>query len=152
MTIRFAHVNLIARDWKRLARFYEEVFGCTPVSPERELAGEWIEEGVAVPGARIRGICLRLPGHGDDGPRLEIFQYNHQRERSETAANRPGFGHIAFEVDDIGAMRDAVIAAGGRPLGKIVSSEISDSVKVTFVYLTDPEGNIVELYNVVRDL
>ena len=32
MTIRsrFAHVNLIAQDWRRLVAFYERVFGCTP--------------------------------------------------------------------------------------------------------------------------
>ena len=32
MTIsaKYTHTNLVARDWKKLARFYEEVFGCLP--------------------------------------------------------------------------------------------------------------------------
>ena len=33
---RFGHVNVIARDWRRLADFYAEVFGCELVPPERD--------------------------------------------------------------------------------------------------------------------
>ena len=142
---RFVHTNLIARDWKTLARFYEQVLGCTRLPPERDLAGQWIEDGTGVPDARIRGVHLRLPGYGADGPTLEIFQYNREEERPETAINRPGFAHIAFAVDDVDAARDAVIEAGGGTLGKVVSLEIPGAGNITFVYLTDPEGNIIEL-------
>lgn len=31
MNVRYAHANLIARDWRPLADFYEPVFGCRPV-------------------------------------------------------------------------------------------------------------------------
>ena len=144
---RFVHTNLIARDWKRLARFYEQVFGCTPIPPERELVGQWLEKGTGVPDAQICGMHLRLPGCGDEGPTLEIFQYNHQEERLKTASNRPGFAHIAFAVDDVESARDAVLAAGGGVVGKVVSVEVSDVGTVTFVYLTDPEENIIELQN-----
>ncbi len=27
--VRFGHTNLIARDWRGLARFYTKLFGCT---------------------------------------------------------------------------------------------------------------------------
>lgn len=88
---------------------------------------------------------MRFPGHGNDGPTLEIFQYNHQEDRLDTAINRPGFTHIAFAVDDIETARDTVIEAGGKIIGKTVSLEVSGAGKVTFVYLTDPEENIIEL-------
>ncbi len=145
MNARFVHTNIIAQDWKRLAQFYERVFGCTPVPPERELAGKWLEDSTGVSDARIHGVQLGLPGYGDEGPRLEIFQYNHEEERQETAVNRPGFAHIAFAVDDVEVARDAVIAAGGGTVGKLVSAEILGAGMVTFVYVTDPEGNIIEL-------
>ena len=147
MTIRakYVHTNLIAKDWKRLATFYERVFGCIPVLPERDLSGQWLEAATGVPQARIRGVHLRLPGLGDEGPTLEIFQYNRQMDRSEPAANRPGFAHIAFVVDDVGAARDAVLAAGGGIVGDLVSVEIPGAGQITFAYVTDPEGNIVEL-------
>ena len=142
---RYVHTNIVARDWRRLAAFYQQVFGCTPVPPERKIRGQWLEESTAVPGAEIQGMHLRLPGYSDEGPTLEIFQYNRLEERQGTAANRLGFTHIAFAVDDVRAARDAVIASGGGTIGEIVSAEIPGAGKITFVYVTDPEGNLVEL-------
>ena len=51
---KYVHTNLIARDWRALSRFYEAVFGCTPVPPERNLSGPDIEAGTGVPGARLQ--------------------------------------------------------------------------------------------------
>ena len=147
MTIqaRFAHTNLIAQDWRKLADFYEQVLGCTPVPPERHHSGQWFEDVTGIPGAEIQGMHLRLPGHGDNGPTLEIFQYNYQQEWQEPAINRPGFAHIAFAVDDVKSAKDAVIAAGGGVIGQTVSVDIPMAGKITLVYATDPEGNILEL-------
>lgn len=142
---RFAHVNLVARDWKRLADFYIDVFGCEPVGAERDLSGSWFEEAVAVPGARVRGIHLTLPGSAPDGPTLEIFEYEPLESVEPPTANRSGFGHIAFAVEDVGRMHRRVIDAGGKALGKIVSKSLAGSGVITFAYLRDPEGNILEI-------
>jgi len=142
---RFSHTNLIARDWKGLARFYETVFGCRPVPPERHISGQWIEDVTGVSGAEIHGVHLRLPGHGENGPTLEILQYKEPKEWLEPAINRPGLAHIAFEVDDVAAARDAVLASGGGVVGKLVSHTVAGAGKLTIVYVTDPEGNIIEL-------
>jgi predicted enzyme related to lactoylglutathione lyase len=140
----YAHTNLIARDWRALAAFYQTVFGCTPVPPERDLAGDALERGTRVPGARLRGAHLRLPGHGDGGPTLEIFTYDELADASPAASNRPGFGHIAFAVPDVAEARAAVLAAGGSPLGDIVTTPAGTRA-VTWAYVHDPEGNLVEL-------
>lgn len=145
MKAKFAHVNLVARNWMRLADFYVTVLGCTPVLPERHLSGKWLEQGTGVSAAKLEGIHLRLPGHGEDGPTLEIFQYSATIERPSPAANQPGFGHIAFEVEDVKRTLDAVVVAGGRRVGEIVTSQIAGVGSITFVYATDPEGNIIEL-------
>lgn len=152
MTInaKYVHTNLVAQDWRRLAEFYEQVLGCAPVPPERSLSGQWLADSTGVTDAQIRGIHLRLPGYGDEGPTLEIFQYNHEQERPRTATNRPGFGHIAFVVDDVRAARDTIIAAGGGTVGELVSVEIPGTGTITFVYATDPEGNVLELQRWVR--
>ena len=73
---KYVHTNLIARDWHALADFYQRVFGCVPVPPERDLSGPLMEAGTGLPGAHLRGMHLRLPGYGDTGPTLEIFNYN----------------------------------------------------------------------------
>lgn len=145
ISARYVHTNLIARDWRKLATFYREVFGCTPAGPERDLSGPAMDAGTALPGVRLRGAHLRLPGFGDDGPTLEIFQYEPAAADRPAQINRPGFGHIAFRVDDVAAARTAVLAAGGHDYGQLVSVPVAGAGQVTFVYVTDPEGNIVEL-------
>ncbi len=145
MNARYKHTNIVARDWKKLARFYEEVFGCVRVPPERHLSGEWIEKGTGVRGARISGVHLRLPGHGRRGPTLEIFQYEEAEDGLPPKADRCGYGHVAFEVEDVAQGLKKVIEHGGAEVGKVTSLEIEGVGTVAFVYAADPEGNIVEL-------
>jgi len=109
------------------------------------LQGRDLERGTGILGAELRGEHLRLPGHGADGPTLEIFNYNLLEEKSPIAVNRPGFGHIAFVVDDVSAAREAVLAAGGQPVGEVVTMTNAAGVRLTWVYVTDPEGNVLEL-------
>ncbi len=142
---KYVHTNLIARDWRSLARFYQEVFGCEPVPPEREFKGELLDAGTGIHGAELHGMHLRLPGYDSDAPTLEIFSYNVLEERPKTAVNRPVYCHIAFSVMNMLAARAAVLAAGGSMVGDIVTLAISTGQKVTWCYVTDPEGNVIEL-------
>src|SRR5512134_3790156 len=125
ISAKYVHTNLIAQDWRSLANFYQQVFGCVPVPPERDYQGEKLEAGTGIPGAHLRGIHLRLPGYGDNGPTLEIFNYNILESRGKTAVNRPGFGHIAFSVDDIIAAQKTVLEAGGHKVGEIVTLQVA---------------------------
>ncbi|HEY8177156.1 MAG TPA: VOC family protein [Candidatus Limnocylindria bacterium] len=145
LNARYGHTNLVARDWRSLAAFYEQTFGCEPVPPERNYSGPDLEAGTAVPGATLQGAHLRLPGHGPTGPTLEIYQYQPELDAVPPVVNRPGFGHIAFVVDDVPQARETVLAAGGRAVGEVVTLQTSDGRRVTWCYVTDPEGNIVEL-------
>jgi len=145
MKIKYKHTNIIARDWQALAAFYEKVFGCVRVPPERHLSGAWLEKGTGVPNARFSGVHLRLPGHGENGPTLEIYQYSQNEPKPPPAANREGLSHIAFEVDDVEQATAEVLEHGGSKVGEIVSSPVEEVGLLTFVYLADPEGNIIEL-------
>jgi predicted enzyme related to lactoylglutathione lyase len=53
--------------------------------------------------------------------------------------------HLAFEVDDVEVVTAAVLQGGGSMVGKISSTEVAGIGLLTFVYLADPEGNIIEL-------
>jgi predicted enzyme related to lactoylglutathione lyase len=145
MKAKYRHTNIVARDWRKLVEFYELCFSCEPVPPERAAGDERVERCTCVPGAEIRGVHLRLPGYGDDGPTHEIFQYNKAEQRPDTAINRRGLAHLAFEVDDVEAARNEVIAACGKCVGELVTVEIRDTGTITFIYMTNPEGNIIEL-------
>ena len=142
---RFVHTNLIARDWRALAAFYQSVFGCEPVPPERNFSGPTLEAGTGISGAAFTGIHLRLPGHDGSGPTLEIFSYSPVVDGPLPVVNRPGFAHIAFEVDAVRDARAKVFAAGGQPVGDVVTLVTADGRSVTWCYVRDPEGNIIEL-------
>jgi len=145
MKATYKHTNIIARDWCALARFYEDVFGCVRVPPERHLSGAWLERGTGVRARGLSGVHLRLSGHGDAGPTLEIYQYSENDVKPEPSANREGFGHVAFEVEDVAEALEKVRKHGGGALGEVTFHEVEGAGRLTFVYATDPEGNIVEL-------
>lgn len=142
---KYVHTNLVARNWRGLSRFYREVFGCVPVPPERDYSGADLEAGTGIVGARLQGVHLRLPGWGREGPTLEVFEYSESAEAGEPAVNRPGFAHIAFSVADVVAAREEVLARGGSAVGEVVTLTPRAGSRVTWCYVTDPEGNIIEL-------
>jgi predicted enzyme related to lactoylglutathione lyase len=148
MTIqaKYSHTNIAAKDWQALARFYIEVFGCELVPPERDLSGDPIERGTAVKGMHLRGVHLRLPGCGDSGPTLEIFNYDPLVEGSPKVVNRWGFGHLAFLVQEIEPAIKEVLAQGGKMVGEVVTTPIGNTGHFYhWCYITDPEGNVLEL-------
>jgi catechol 2,3-dioxygenase-like lactoylglutathione lyase family enzyme len=142
---RFGHVNLTGLDWRRLARFYGDVFGCVVVPPERDYRSADLDRGTGLEGAHLTGAHLRLPGHGPDGPTLEIYRYDELQPHPGGSVDRPGWGHVAFQVPDVAAALDAVLGAGGGRVGDVVTLRTADGRHVTWCYATDPEGNIVEL-------
>ncbi len=145
MDIVFGHVNIIAKDWRKLSRFYQDVFNCVPVPPQRDLSGPLLEAATGVPRARLQGEHLRLPGYGPAGPTLEIFSYDHMLSKLDAAANRLGVGHLAFHVPDVASALEKVRAHGGRAIGSTASVTVDGKGVVTFVYAADPEDNIIEL-------
>jgi len=145
MVVRFKHTNIVARDWQKLAQFYCETFQCVPVPPERHLSGDWLAQGTGVPRAKFSGLHLLLPGETDNGPTLEIYQYEHNETKPSPAANREGFSHIAFEVDNVDETLELLVRNGGSGVGEIVSHQVEGVGLLTFVYAADPEGNILEL-------
>ena len=145
MPTRYAHVNIIARDWRRLCEFYEQVFDCEPWSSERDHHGAHIDALTKMPGMRIQGRHLRVPGHGPNGPTIEIFTFSDNGKDYPRPLNRPGFAHLAFEVDDIDAKREQIKHLGGDDYGDLVTIDIAGAGRLSLIYMTDLEGNVVEL-------
>jgi lactoylglutathione lyase len=143
--IRFVHTNVVSADWRALADFYIKVFGCKRKPPERRLKGKWLDRLTSIENAHVEGIHLALPGCGNDGPTLEIFQYSKWKRASTRAVDKPGFGHIAFAVADVKGMLTRVKRNGGSAVGSMVSTAIEGVGRIEVVYARDPEGNIVEL-------
>jgi len=145
MTCRYTHVNIVCKDWRALADFYIEVFGCTEKPPERDLRGSWLDDLTGLSQAHIQGVHLALPGYEGDEPSLELFTYDEAVQEMPSAINQVGFAHIAFAVDDVEAYMQQVLKHGGSPVGQTVEAEIALAGRICVVYVRDPEGNIIEL-------
>lgn len=143
--MRYAHTNIIAQDWKSLSQFYIDVFSCKVVPPQRDQSGIWLSKGTGVNNAHLRGVHLLLPGHGIDGPTLEIYQYSNVIPLNHVAPNQRGFGHLAFEVEDVEFVLSQILDHEGSSIGEVTSRLVEGVGTITFVYARDPEGNILEI-------
>jgi len=143
--MRFAHANIVARDWKQLSDFYVKVFDCRIKPPKRKLSGAWLDRATGLQDAALEGVHVLLPGYGDGGPTLEIFSYRHMDDCDPIMANRVGFAHIAFEVKDVDRTIDRAMKHGGQLLGRVTEKSVEGVGALKFVYFRDPEGNIVEI-------
>ena len=61
--------------------------------------------------------------------------------------NQPGYGHIAFQVEDVEAAVVDVKANGGSVVGDVMKTQVSGVGILTVAYVRDPEGNIIEVQN-----
>ena len=143
--MRFAHTNIISTDWKALADFYVKTFACKIIPPIRKQSGAWLERGTGLENAKLEGAHLLLPGYKENGPTLEIFQYETVEKQDFVAPNKRGFGHIAFEVDSVELVLKTLETNGGKAFGEITKKMVQGVGEITFVYARDPEGNLIEL-------
>ena len=98
------------------------------------------------------GMHLRLPGHGAEGPTLEIYTYSRVVAQETPVPNRAGYGHIAFVVEDVPRAVGAVVEVGGSTIGDVVSTLVRGRGRIEFAYVRDPEGNIIELQRWFSDV
>lgn len=145
MSVRFDQVKFIARDPQALADFYEKALGCETVVPLLSVDDDAVARALGVPGADVALTVLRLPGRGEHGPVLELYSVD-----GETPTDwhyQPGQGQLAFEVDDLESAMGRVGGAGGNKLGDVVEWEAPSGASARFVYMRDPEDNIIDLWS-----
>lgn len=142
--MRFDQVKILASDLDLLVGFYEEALDCEVVVPPLS-TDSVVARGAGVPDGTVILCALRLPGRGDRGPILEL--YSVEGDTPDGWNYRPGSGQLAFEVDDLETAIGKVVAAGGSMLGEVVEWQGPSGTTARFIYLRDPEGNIVDLYS-----
>ena len=150
LNIKYVHTNIVAKNWRKLADFYISVFGCKIIPPIRHYTGKELDSAVKINQATLSGVHLRLPGYNKSGPTLEIFSYKPSQKKQNRKVNTPGITHLAFEVSDVRKHFKKIIANGGKRVGEIITSKRSDGKKVTWSYVKDPEGNMIELQKWIK--
>jgi catechol 2,3-dioxygenase-like lactoylglutathione lyase family enzyme len=125
------HIGLSVSDLDAMVAWYSQALGFAE------------EVRFEIPGAGIRGAMLRRT----DGTGLELLHHpdaTHQPPGEPGRAIRAGgYGHWALAVEDLGAVHAELRSAGAsevwspRPAPPPATGLMS--------YLTDPEGNLLEL-------
>jgi catechol 2,3-dioxygenase-like lactoylglutathione lyase family enzyme len=138
------HLGLTVRDIDRSVCFYRDLLGLRVVARRRADA-PYVGQQTGYPGLQLEVASLQITPDSDQ--LLQLAQYiNHGGEPAAQAANRPGNTHLCLVVSDIHAAYHDL-------LSKAVSFK-SEPVRITAgphqggfgVYLLDPDGFIIELY------
>ena len=125
------HVAIATLDLKKAAAIYRDVLGAkvsAPVAqPEHGVTTVFVE----LPGSRIE----LLAPLGENSPIANFLTRN------------PGGGvhHLCFEVDDIIAARDRLLAQGARVLGDGAPKIGAHGKPVLFLHPKDFLGTLIEL-------
>jgi glyoxylase I family protein len=138
--LRLSHVGLCVADRDRSLAFYRDVLGFRFVS-EIRIAGE-----PAATLLQISEVDLHASYLERDGFRLELLYYaspGHQGAGRLNPMNRLGLTHLSFRVEDLAGLLGH-LRSQGVPVIEASHIEIP-SVAAAAVFITDPDGTLIEL-------
>ena len=137
------HTGLTVSDLERSLLFWRDAMGMD-VLFQQEKDGGYLEEIVGEPGAHVRMAHLAF---GGEGPRIELFQY--LAPSGGQHLSRPayqGFAHVCVACEDLDERMKRLVAAGGTPFSEPVVIDTGVNRGGRGVYLRDPDGHVVELF------
>src|SRR5688500_17897372 len=136
---RFDHVGITVADLDRAIEFFVGLG--LEVEGRMFMEGEFVDTVIGIPGSRSEIVMLRPP---DGGAGLELSSFSrpdHEPGSSDAMSNELGLRNVAFEVDDLQAIVDRLLADGYGLVGGI--GQYEDIWRMT--YVRGPEGIIVAL-------
>jgi catechol 2,3-dioxygenase-like lactoylglutathione lyase family enzyme len=134
---RVDHVSFTVADLDRSVAFFGR-FGLTPLKSYRS-EGPDADEGTATANASMDITWLRLPH--TEAPMLELIRYRNYPAGRSALNSRVGAAHMCFEVDDVHGAYTALRGEGVE----FLSEPHTDAAGTQWVYMRDPDGNVVEL-------
>ena len=140
------HVAISTGDLDRLVAFYTDHFGFEPVMTSSWSDRPEIDAIVGLERSAARQAMLRA-----GNAYLEIFEYSQPEGRPgdpDRPASDHGYTHFCVDVTDIDAEYERLSAAGMRfhaPPPR--ADQVSGRVRAT--YGRDPDGNIIELQEIL---
>ena len=131
---RLNHVAIAVPDLGAAASVYAETLGAEVSAPQPLPEHGVTVVFVAVPNTKIE----LLEPLGEDSPIARFLEKN----------PAGGMHHLCYEVDDIGAARDQLLAAGARVLGDGEPKIGAHGKPVLFLHPKDFSGTLIELEQV----
>jgi catechol 2,3-dioxygenase-like lactoylglutathione lyase family enzyme len=139
------HVGVTVSDADRSIAFYRDNFGFELVS-ERVARGGWVEQVTGLSGLELRIVHLHR-----EGLNLELLEYVQPPGAARARGfNDTGSAHICFVTDDMDRDFEQLLQNGAGRINppQAVVGGPNDGGRV--VYVMDPDGNAVELHQLVR--
>ena len=144
---------LTVGDMERSLAFYRDLLGFEvavelPPAAERERWDLYHRRVSRIPGARIRVVYLRAP---DGTTYLELIEYLEPKEPAppRRRLHDPGAAIVAFSVRDSRAAVELLRDAGVEVVADPVHYR-SDAGEETYTtYFSDPDGNVLCLFETV---
>lgn len=141
MTIKqMHHVSVVVEDLEAASAFFAALG--MEREGEAEITGEWVDRINALDGVLVDIAMMRTP---DGLGRLELTKFHAPEVLGAESMNAPsntlGLRSLMFEVDDLDATVQALLAQGGELVGEIAKYEEI----YRLCYLRGPAGVIVSL-------
>jgi catechol 2,3-dioxygenase-like lactoylglutathione lyase family enzyme len=139
------HTSLVVSDMERSLTFYRDLLGMT-VAIDTSMSGEMLDKEVALKGARLRVVELN-PGSGP--PYVELLQYYAPPGKpfpKDARCCDVGMPHIALIVPSIQEAYDRMSKQGTKFTAPPQNVDAGDFKGSQTVYCYDPDGIVVELW------
>lgn len=134
------HINIVVCDLERAKSFFLDL-GFS-LEHEGDLEGAWISSVVGLPEVRARYAKLTLPNNTCALELVTYYSPGVVEESLPNQANRLGYRHIAFRVEDIDSVVHTLQQKDVSFFSEIFTYEPTNK---KLVYFSGPEGIILEL-------
>lgn len=134
------HTGITVANLERSLAFWRDVLGFE-LSHRPHQTGSLASEITGVPGAEISIAVLKGYGH-----KIELLEYLAPPDRQKLCP-RPcdvGSVHVAFQVDDLDAVLNAIAASGWEAPGQPQTLTAGPNAGKRVVYVRDPDGSTIE--------
>jgi glyoxylase I family protein len=141
---RLRHIAIVVNDLELIVNFYTQ-FLDFKIKRRYLINGEEFRKGIGIPNASAKGAHLSIPSSEVE---LELLEFSGKtKEKSDfLLPDVHGFRHIAFAVNDLDAYYNQLKSKGAQFISEPVTLKTPKELAgIQFVYLRDPEGNIIEL-------
>ncbi len=141
-TIR--HTGIVVKDLKKMLHFYVDLLGLEVIKKMNE-SGSYIDTITALKKVKVTTVKMKA----DDGGLIELLYFTSHPKQLCMRKNLcdVGISHIAFTVENVDTVYRELAKCGIR-FNSLPQVSPDGDAKV--VFLRDPEGNLIEMVEVLN--
>lgn len=141
------HTSFTVANLERSLEFFRDRLALEVVVT-REIGDAYFGRIVGLPGCRVKAALLRIPGSEHH---VELFEYlTPSGQPQELRPCDPGSAHLALVVEELPALYERLRADGVTFVSAPVPIAAGPNTGGYGVYLRDPNGILIELFQPPR--